>query len=82
MNKVIVDKVRGTMSKYDVEIDEDILRKIVYELKPVYKQYFLSKLPTIKEIEDELAIQPAKSSNYANGIAVGAKKIIEHLQNL
>ena len=80
MNPAILKKVKGTMSKYDIDIEDDILKKIIYELKPVYKKYFLTNLPTLKEIDADLANQPKDS--FTNGIAVGAKKIIEELEKI
>ena len=81
MSNTLFNKVKETIYRYDLDIDDTYIRQIVIQLKPHFKNEFLSKLPTIKEIEDELANQPATSA-YANGIADGAKKIIKQLQKL
>lgn len=81
MNKIVLDKVKSTMYKFDVEIDEDILLKIINDIKPIYKNYFLSKLPTLKEIDSDLSNQDEINS-YVTGIADGAKKIIKQFNNL
>jgi len=81
LNKAIFDKVKGTMSKYDIEIEDDIIRKIAYDLKPVYKNYFLTNLPSIKEIESD-RINQLEITTYINGIAEGAKKIIKKLEKI
>ena len=76
----LFNKVKGTMSKYDIELDDKDIIQIINQLKKDFKKDLIDKLPTIKEIEADLANQPR--SEFTRGIAEGAKNIIKQLQKL
>lgn len=74
------NKVKEILSKYDIEVDDTHIVQIVSQLKHHFKKELIEKLPTIKEIDADLANQPP--SSFTRGIADGAKNIIKQLQKL
>ena len=82
MNNKLFLNVKRTMSNYTDNLEDRDIALIINQLRPYFKEDLLSKIPTIKEIDDDLAnlsVSSPEISIYANGLAQGAKNIIKLL---
>lgn len=81
MKGELINKIKRTLSKYEVDLTDYDLRKLITELEPIFKTDILNNLPTIKEINQEYN-ELIKPSQLELGLTIGAKHILTRIKKL
>ena len=53
MTPKLKEKIKRTLSNYEIDLTDTDLKKLIKELEPIFKTNILTNLPTIKELTHE-----------------------------
>jgi hypothetical protein len=81
MKTKLLNRVKSTLSEYEIDLTDIDLKKLINKLSPIFKDDILDNLPTIKEIDLEFN-EIKKPSHVEHGIYYGSKDIITRIKRL